>query len=85
MACLAVVVVGEAKARARANLIKARDALAVAKEDGHRLDAEVAHLVVERTLFLLKLEESKDEVSSLHSQASKDKEAMVEDYQKALE
>ena len=28
---------------------------------------------------------TKDEISSLHSQASKDKEAMEEDYQKALE
>ena len=35
--------------------------------------------------LLLELEVSKDEVSSLHSQARKDKEAMEEDYQKALE
>ena len=31
------------------------------------------------------LEASKDEMSSLHSQAGKDKEGMEEDYQKALE
>ena len=35
--------------------------------------------------LLLELEASKDEVSSLHSQAGKDKEAMEEDYQNALE
>ena len=31
-------------------------------------------------MFLLELEASKDEVSSLHSQASKDKESMEENY-----
>ena len=35
--------------------------------------------------LLLELEASKDEVSSLHSQAGKDKEDNEEDYQKALE
>ena len=35
--------------------------------------------------LLLDIEVAKDEVSSFHSQASKDKEAMEEDYQKALE
>ena len=33
----------------------------------------------------LKIGAAKDEVSSLHSQAGKGKEAMEEDYQKALE
>ena len=33
---------------------------------------------------MLELGEAKDEVSSLHYQAGKDKEAMEEDYQKAL-
>ena len=51
----------------------------------HRLKVEVAHLAVERTSLLLELEASKDEMSSLHSQTSKDKEAMEEDYHKALE
>ena len=40
---------------------------------------------VERASLLLELEATKDEVSSLHSQASRDKEAMEEEYQKALE
>ena len=35
--------------------------------------------------LLLEPEASKDEVSSLYSHAGKDKEAMEEDYQKALE
>ena len=35
--------------------------------------------------LLLKLGAAKDEVSSLHSQVGKDKEAMEEDYQKAME
>ena len=34
---------------------------------------------------LLEIETAKDEVSSFHSQAGKDKEAMEKDYQKALE
>ena len=55
------------------------------EEDGHRLEAEITHLTVERTSLLLELEASKDEVSSLHSQAGKDKGSMEEDYQKALE
>ena len=59
--------------------------MAAAEEDGRRLEAEVARLAVERTSLLLELGASKDEVSSLHSQAGKDKEAMEEDYQKALE
>ena len=84
MACLNVVAARDAKVRAKDDLTRALDALAVAEEDGHRLEAGVAHLVVEQTSLLLKLETSKYEVSSLHSQTSKDKEAMEEDYQKAL-
>ena len=85
MACLTAVAVGDAKARAKDDLTRALDALAVTEEDGRRLEAGVAHLAIERTSLLLKLETSKYEVSSLHSQASKDKEAMKEDYQKSLE
>ena len=55
------------------------------EEEGRRSETKVAHLAVERTSLLLALEASKDEVSSLHSQAGKDTEAMVEEYQKALE
>ena len=85
MACLVAVAAGEAKARAENDLTRARDALVATEEDGHRLEADVARLEVERTLLLLELEEPKDEVSSLHSQAGKDKEAMKEDYHKSLE
>ena len=72
--------VGEAKARAGDDLTRDRDALAAAKEDQRRLEAEVSHLTVERTSLLLELETSRDEVSALHAQVGKDKEAMVEDY-----
>ena len=50
------------------------------EEDGCRSEAEIARLMVEQTSLLLELEASKDEVSSLYSQAGKDKEAMEEDY-----
>ena len=85
VARLTAVVAGDAKARAEDNLTRARDALAVVEEDGRGLEAEVARLEVERTSLLLELEASKDEVSSLHFEAGKDKEAVQEDYQKALE
>ena len=71
---------GEAKARAEDELARMRDAMAAVEEDGRGLEAEVARLMVERTSLLLELPASIDEVSSLHSQAVKDKEAMVEDY-----
>ena len=85
MARLATVAAGEAKARVEDDLTKARDALAAAKEDRCRLEAEVARLEVEQMSLLLELEASKDEVSSLHSQAGKDKEALEDDYQEAME
>ena len=44
------------------------------------MEAETALLEVERTSLLLELGETKDEVSSLHSQAGRDKEAMEEEY-----
>ena len=50
----------------------------------HKAEAGIARLEVERTSLMLELGEAKDEVSSLHYQACKDKEAMEEDYQKAL-
>ena len=59
--------------------------MAATKEDGHRLEVEVARLAVEQTSLFLKLQASKYEVSSLYSQVGKDKEAMEEDYHKALE
>ena len=85
MARLTAVVAGDAKAMAEDDLTRAQDALAAMEEDKHRSEAEIFRLAVERTSLLLELETSKDEVSSLHSQAGKDKEAMIEDYQKALE
>ena len=80
MARLTAVVVGDAKARAEDDLIRALDTLVAMEEDGLRLEAKVARLAVERMSLLLELEASKDEVSSLHSQADKDKEGMEEDY-----
>ena len=82
---LTTVVAGDAKAMAEDDPTRARDALATTEEDGCRLEIEVALLEVERTSLLLELEASKDEVSSLHFQVGKDKKAMEEDYQKALE
>ena len=66
-------------------LARVQDALAVAEEAKHKAEAEATRLEVERTSLLVEIRTAKDEVSSLHSQAGKDKEAMEEDYQKALE
>ena len=67
VACLAVTAAGDAKARVEDDLAQVLDALAATEEDGRRSKVEIAHLEVERTSLLLKLEASKDEVSSLHS------------------
>ena len=72
VACLATIAAGDAKERAEEELARVRDALAVTEE-------------FERTSLLMDIRAAKDEVSSLQSQAVKDKEAMEEDYQKALE
>ena len=80
VARLAAMAAGEAKERAEDDLARMQDALAAAEEDGRGLEAEVARLTIEWTSLLLKVQTSKDEVSSLHSQAGKDKEIMVEDY-----
>ena len=80
MACLEVVVAGEAKARVEDDLTRVRDALAAVEEDGHGLEAEVTCLTVKRMTLLRELEASRDEVFALHYQVGKDKEAMVEDY-----
>ena len=66
MARLAVITASDAKARVEDNLARVLDALAVAEEDGRRLEAEIACLAIERKSLLLELEASKDEVSSLH-------------------
>ena len=77
--------VGNAKARAENELARVQDALTVAEEAKRKVETEAAHLEVEHTSFLLEIGVVKDEVSSLQSQTGKDKAAMEEDYQKALE
>ena len=67
------------------DLAKVQEALAAAEEARRRAEVETIRLKVERTSLILELVEAKDKVSSIHSQAGKDKEAMEEDYQKALE
>ena len=59
--------------------------MAAAEEAKRKVEAETAWLEVERTSLLSEIGAAKDEVCSLKSQAGKDKEAMEEDYQKALE
>ena len=71
MSCLAVTTAGDAKARVEDDLARVLDALVAMEKDGLRLEVEIAHLAIERTSLLLELEASKDEVSSLHSQAGK--------------
>ena len=85
MARLVAVGAGEAKARAEDDLTRVRDTLVAAEENKRGLEVEVARPTVERTSLLLELEAPRDEVSTLHSHVGKDKEAMVEDYQKALD
>ena len=85
VARLAATTTGNAKARVEVDMARVQDALEVAKEARHKAEVEAAHLEVERTSLLLEIGAAKDEVSSLHSQASNDKEAMEKDYHKALE
>ena len=67
VAHLAVVAAGEAKARVEDDPTRVLDSLETVEEDGHGLEAGVAHLTVERMSLLLDLEASRDEVSTLHS------------------
>ena len=80
---LVVVVEGDAKALVEDKLARVQDALVVEEEAKRKFEA--AHLEVKRTSLLLEVRTVKDEVFSLYSQAGKDKDAMEEDYQKALE
>ena len=82
---IAIVAAGDVKAWAEVELARVQGALAVAKEARRKVEVEAAHLEVKRTSLMLEIRAAKDEVSFLHSQASKDKEAMEEDYQEALE
>ena len=61
-------------------MARVRDALTVTEEAKCKAEAKTTRLAVERTSFLLELGVERDEVSSLQSQAGKDKEAMEEDY-----
>ena len=76
---------GDEKARAKKELARVQDALAATEEASRKAEAKAARLEVERTSLMLDIRAAKDEVSSLQSQAGKDKEAIEEDYQKALE
>ena len=67
------------------DLARVQKAPVTMEEGMHKAEAETARLEVEQTSLLLELRATKDEVSSLHSQASRDKKAMEEEYQKALE
>ena len=65
---------GDAKARVEVDLTTTLNSLAVLEEGRHRseakvtrLEVELARLEIERAPLLLELEESKGEVSSLHS------------------
>ena len=77
--------VGDAKARVEEDLAIVQEALAAVEEGRCKEESKTACLEVKQTSLLLEPEETKDEVSSLHSQAVRDKEAMEEEYQKALE
>ena len=77
---LATVATSDTRAWLEDDMAKVRDGLAVAEEAKRKAEDETARPVVERTSLLLELGVEKDEVSSLQSQASKDKEAMEEDY-----
>ena len=57
----------------------------VTEEARRKTEAEVARFEVEWTSLVPKIRATKDEESSLQSQADKDKEAMEKDYKKALE
>ena len=77
---LDTVAVGDAKAPAKDELARVQDALVVAEEAMLRVEAKATRLEVEHTSLLLKIRVAEDEVSSLQSQADKDKESMEEDY-----
>ena len=61
-------------------MARVRDALAVTEEAKRKARVETTRLEVEQTSLMLELGAAKDEVSTLQSQASKNKEAMKKDY-----
>ena len=70
-------------------LARVQEALAAAEEGRRKAEVEAEAgdvcFEVKQTSLLLELGATKDKVSSLHSQAGRDKEAIEEEYQKALE
>ena len=85
VACLASRAAGDTKVRAEEDLARVQEALTAMEEGRRNAKAETTCLEVERTSLLLELKATKDEVFFIHSQANRDKEAMEEEYQKALE
>ena len=75
---------GDARARAEGDLARVQEALAAVEKGRRKAKAGIVLLEVERTSLLLELRVAKDEVS-FHSKAGRDKKAMEEEYQKALE
>ena len=63
IARLATIATGDAKAWTKDDLARVQDALVVAEEARRKAEAEVANLEVERTLFMLEIRATKDEVS----------------------
>ena len=80
LALLVAVAEGDVKALAKDKLARVQDALGIVEEAKRKVEVETTCLEVERTSLLLEIGAAKDEVSSLHAQAGKDKEAMEEDY-----
>ena len=80
VACLEASAAEETRARAEEDLAMVQEALAVEEEGRRKVEARTTRLEVEWISLLLELGAAKDEVSSLHSQAGRDKEAMEEEY-----
>ena len=92
VARLVAVAARNTKAKMEGDLARAKDALGateearvVAKEFRSKAESEVARLEVDLASLLIDLGMAKDEVYSLQPQSDKDKEAMKEEYQEALE
>ena len=72
--------VEEGKRKAEEDLARVQEALVAAEEGKRKAEAETSFLEVDQTSLMLELGAAKHEVSSLHSQARRDKEAMEEEY-----
>ena len=71
---------GDAKERAEGDRVRVQDALAVAEEANCKPEVKIGFLEVEWTSLMLEIRATRDEMSYLHSQAGRDKEAIEEDY-----